>query len=121
MAKNKGGREVVWLRFDLHDASKAYINSYLAAAYPEHDKVLAALGALIDRSEKVLINEYNGQKQVTVYIAAIEGTQQYAVSGLGKTVDLAILSCYAKCAFEAGWHFHSDAERDFPSDRPDFS
>lgn len=117
MAKNK----VTFLRPELADEGRAYINRFLGETYKPFDQVYLCLCALREHGGRVVVDTYNGQAQVTAFFEDEKGSYNVAVGGLGKELDLAILSCYAKCALVLQWNFAPENEANSPAGFPDFS
>lgn len=114
-------RPTVWLRALLGDESKRYLYSYLNSEFPDTGRVVGALVTLGERSERMYIGTYEGQYQVSAVFAPDDGNSEYGVSGLGDTVDLAVLTCYAKCEFEHKWNFVQTVTEPDPHDKPRFA
>jgi len=119
MVKSKG--EVTYLRPEFNDAAKRHINDYLNAEFPDHGKVVLDLGVLVEKAERLVFSKYDGQEQVVAYFKSPVDNGTYAVTGLGQSVDLAILSCYVKCALVLLWRFVPVEDDDSPVQRPQFS
>lgn len=117
----KTSKVTVFLRCDYNKSARTHIEDYLNAEYPDHGKVTADLLALADQAEKIVVSKYDGQHQVSAFFVGYKDGQSYGVSGLGDTLDLAVLSCYVKCALVFEWKFGEDTEGDVAGVKPRFS
>jgi len=111
----------VFVRPDYNPAARKHIEDYLNAEYPDWEKVTRDLTELDAQAEKIIISKYEGQNQVSAYFIGTGDGQSYGVSGLGDTLDLAILSCYVKAAIVLEWKFGVEVSADVPVSKPRFS
>ena len=119
MAKNN--KPTVFLRPDYNLPARKHIEDYLNAEFPDWEKVVRDLTMLDEQAEKMIVSHYEGQCQVSAYFVGENDGSSYGVSGLGDTLDLAILSCYVKCALVLEWKFGSDNSDSSPAVKPRFS
>lgn len=110
-----------FLRPDYNPAARHHIEDYLNAEYPDWEKVVRDLSVLDEQAEKIIISKYEGQRQVSAFFVGTSDGKSYGVSGLGDTLDLAILSCYVKAALVLEWKFGAENATDVPVSKPRFS
>jgi hypothetical protein len=121
MTKGSKRTETVFLRPELNDTAKRYITDYLNSEPRDDGKVLMALKKLQHFADRVAINDYAGQVQVSAFFNSEDTGKVFAVGGLGVALDLAILSCFAKCEFVYDWQFVDVDATGNVSDKPQFS
>lgn len=117
----KTNKPTQFLRVDFSEKSRKHINDYLQAEYPDHGKVMAGMVELLENASKIIVSHYEGQVQVSAYFVGLGDGESYGVSGLGDTLDLAILSCFTKAAFDLGWKFGAEGGESVPVNKPRFS
>lgn len=117
----KSNKPATFLRPDYTVPARRHIEEYLNAEFPDWEKVCRDLTMLNEQAEKINITHYEGQCQVSAYFIGEGDGQSYGVSGLGETLDLAILSCYVKCAIVLEWKFGAAADDNAPISKPRFS
>jgi len=118
-SKTKGN--VIFLRPNYNVAARHHIEEYLNADSPDFGKVVNDLRKLYAYSDRIVMQEYSEQCQISAFFTDEETGKQYCVSGLGTTFDLAVLSCFAKCEFVYDWQFVDISENGEVSDKPHFS
>lgn len=119
MVKTKA--PTVFLRPDYTADARKHIEDYLNSEFPDFEKVYRDLAAISEHAEKIIVSDYEGQNQVSAFFISEGDGLSYGVSGLGQTLDLAILSCYVKCALVLMWKFGGDVKADSPVSKPRFS
>ena len=117
----KTSKPTVFLRPDYTKEARKHIEDYLNSEFPDFEKVYRDFAAIGDNAEKVITSHYEGQVQVSAFFIGEKDGGSYGVSGLGETLDLAILSCYVKCALVLMWKFGSDVVPDSSVSKPRFS
>jgi hypothetical protein len=119
MAASK--QTTTFLRPDYNPQARHHIEDYLNAEYPDWEKVVRDLSLLDEQAEKIIISKYEGQRQVSAFFVGTSDGKSYGVSGLGDTLDLAILSCYVKAALVLEWKFGSSEPDSSSVSKPRFS
>lgn len=117
----KSSKPAIFLRPDYNPAARKHIEEYLNAEYPDWERVAKDLTEIANNAEKIVISHYEGQHQVSAFFIGEEDGFNYGVSGLGETLDLAILSCYVKCHFCQNWKFGVKGVDELPDTKPRFS
>jgi len=97
--------ENVFLNPDYTDAGRHFIMEYLNGDKPDLQKVVDSLKKLYAFSDKVIFSEYDEQVQVSAFFEDEAVGTCHVVSGKGKELDLAILSCFSKCEYTLDWTF----------------
>lgn len=119
--RNRNTKGTEWLRVLLGDESRKFLTNYLNAEFPAYDTLYNSLARLAEKADKIIVSEYEGQYQVSA-VFNVEGRDtDVGVSGLGDTVDLAMLVCYSKCQFDLNWQFQVQSNEENISPKPRFS